>query len=51
MNFTYVLRKSPDNKFGNKKADGSFNGMIGELEKLNADMGMSTYPYLPSDDV
>ena len=34
---------SPDKKFGNKKSDGSFNGMIGELVKHNADMGMSTY--------
>ena len=43
MNFTYALRISPDKKFGNKKSDGSFNGMIGELEKQNADMGMSIY--------
>ena len=33
---------SPDKKFGNIKKDGSYNGMIGELEKHNADMGMST---------
>ena len=42
MNFTYELRMSPDKKFGNIKKDGSYNGMIGELEKHNADMGMST---------
>ena len=30
---------SPDKKFGNIKKDGSYNGMIGELEKHNADMG------------
>ena len=44
MNFTYALRISPDKKFGNKKSDGSFNGMIGELEKHNADMGILFIP-------
>ena len=39
MNFTYTLRKPSDLKWGNQKPDGSFNGMIGELEKHNADMG------------
>ena len=43
MNFTYALRIPSDKKFGNKKSDGSYNGMIGELTKHNADMGMSTY--------
>ena len=35
---------SPDKKFGNIKNDGSYNGMIGELEKHNADMGILFIP-------
>ena len=41
LNFTYTLRKPSDFTYGNQKSDGSFNGMIGELERHNADMGIS----------
>ena len=44
MNFTYTVRKPPDFKYGNQNSDGSFNGMIGELEKHNADMGILFIP-------
>ena len=31
INFTYEIVQAPDNKFGNKLADGKWNGLIGML--------------------
>ena len=43
MNFTYELKKSPDNQYGALKPDGTWNGMIRELKMQNADIGIYSY--------
>ena len=39
MNFTYEVRKSPDGQYGAIQPDGSWNGMIRELQFERADIG------------
>ena len=39
MNFTYQLKKTPDNQYGAVRPDGTWNGMIRELQMQNADIG------------
>ena len=39
MNFTFNLRAASDGRFGGKKKDGSWNGMIGEVNRGESDMG------------
>ena len=39
MNFTYELKKSPDNQYGAVLPNGTWNGMIRELQMQNADIG------------
>ena len=39
MNFTYEVTKPPDNKFGGPTKDGSWNGMVNELQNGRADIG------------
>ena len=33
LNFTYKLRPPPDRQWGAKRADGSWTGIIGELDE------------------
>ena len=39
MNFTYTLGKPPDGQWGAKQDDGSWSGMVGELQNQRADFG------------
>ena len=39
MNFTYELRNSPDYQYGALQPDGTWNGMVKELQVQNADIG------------
>ena len=39
LNFTYSAREPPDNQYGAIRADGTWNGMVGELATDNADIG------------
>ena len=39
MNFTYEIKMSPDGQFGAIQPDGTWNGMIRELQIENADIG------------
>ena len=41
LNFTVVLSESVDRKFGGKTKNGSFNGMIGMLERDEVDISAS----------
>ena len=38
LNFTYKLRPPPDRQWGAKRADGSWTGIIGELDEKRADI-------------
>ena len=39
MNFTFYLSKPPDGQWGAIQPDGSWSGMVNELQKQRADMG------------
>ena len=39
LNFTYHLSKSPDGQWGATQPDGSWSGMVKELQEQRADMG------------
>ena len=39
LNFTYSCREPPDNQYGAIRADGTWNGMVGQLATDNADIG------------
>ena len=39
MNFTYHLSKSPDGQWGATQPDGSWSGMVKELQEQRSDMG------------
>ncbi|KAL3861014.1 hypothetical protein ACJMK2_007107 [Sinanodonta woodiana] len=38
LNFTYELVGPPDGKFGSKRSDGRWNGLVGQLERQEVDM-------------
>ena len=40
LNFTYTCREPPDNQYGAVRADGTWNGMVGQLATDNADIGI-----------
>ena len=40
LNFTYVLKKPPDGQWGSLQSDGTWNGMVRELQDERADIGM-----------
>ena len=40
LNFTYTIREPEDKKYGTKLPNGSWNGIIGELQRRNADVGL-----------
>ena len=39
MNFTFELKRSPDGNWGSIQPDGTWNGMIRELQFKRADIG------------
>ena len=39
LNFTYYLSKPPDGQWGAIQPDGSWSGMVNELQQERADMG------------
>ena len=39
MNFTYTLRKQPDENWGALQLDGTWNGMVRTLQDHEADIG------------
>ncbi len=39
MNFTYQLGSPPDGQWGAKQDDGTWSGMVGQLERREIDMG------------
>ena len=39
MNFTYYLTKPPDGEWGAIQLDGTWSGMVNELQQQRADMG------------
>ena len=39
MNFTYYLSKPPDGEWGAIQSDGTWSGMVNELQQQRADMG------------
>ena len=39
MNFTFELKRSPDGNWGSIQPDGTWNGMIRELQSNRADIG------------
>ena len=41
LNFTYTIREPEDKKYGTKLENGSWNGIIGELHREKADIGLS----------
>ena len=43
MNFTYEVTKPPDKKFGGLTKDGSWNGLVNELQNKRADIGIVLY--------
>ena len=39
LNFTYTVSVPPDGAWGGMKADGTWSGMVGQLEKEEMDIG------------
>ena len=39
MNFTFDVKVSPDLKYGSIQSDGTWNGIVRELQIQNADIG------------
>ena len=39
MNFTYLIRPPEDGGFGSEGKNGTWTGMIGEVQRGNFDMG------------
>ena len=40
LNCTYVTIGPPDNEFGALKGDGTWSGMVGQLDSKRVDLGM-----------
>ena len=43
LNFTYTASEPPDGEYGALKEDGTWSGMVGELEAKRADFGESSH--------
>ena len=43
MNFSYTLTPPPDNAWGGKQPDGSWNGMMNLVEKELSDFGKALF--------
>ena len=41
LNFTFTCREPPDDQYGAIRADGTWNGMVGQLATENADIGIA----------
>ena len=41
MNFTYTIVQPPDKAWGSPYGNGSWNGMVGMLQREEADIGKS----------
>ena len=39
MNFTYVAREPPDGRYGGVHPNGTWMGIIGEVQKRNVEIG------------
>ena len=46
LNFTYSLTVPPDGEWGSERPDGSWSGMIGELNNKNTDIGKYTIHFV-----
>ena len=42
LNFTYTLRPPPDNQWGARESNGSWNGMIKLVQDKKVDIGICT---------
>ncbi|XP_063720364.1 glutamate receptor ionotropic, kainate 2-like isoform X2 [Symsagittifera roscoffensis] len=53
INFQYTLSLVKDGNYGSKQADGSWNGMVGELQRGEADLAVAplTINYQRQDDI
>ena len=40
LNVTFTIQAPPDQSWGSKRDDGSFTGIVGQLEQGNIDMGI-----------
>ncbi|XP_047656148.1 glutamate receptor ionotropic, delta-2 isoform X2 [Tachysurus fulvidraco] len=47
LGFKYEIYLAPDHKYGSQQADGSWNGLIGELVFKRADVGISALTITP----
>ena len=46
LNFSYTVSTPPDGQWGSKKDDGTWSGMVGQLETKIVDIGRLNYKYL-----
>ena len=46
LNFTYTVTIPPDGEWGSMKDDGTWSGMVGQLETKIVDIGGLNYYYL-----
>ena len=42
LNFTYVLKRPPDGQWGSLQSDGTWSGMIRELQEERIDIGSTS---------
>ncbi|XP_016422647.1 glutamate receptor ionotropic, delta-2 isoform X2 [Sinocyclocheilus rhinocerous] len=47
LGFKYEIYVAPDHKYGSQQADGTWNGLIGELVSKRADVGLSALTITP----
>ena len=46
LNFSYTVINPPDGEWGSMKIDGTWSGMVGQLETRNVDFGMHICYYI-----
>ena len=46
LNFSYTVTNPPDGEWGSEKDDGTWSGMVGQLETKMVDIGRLNYYYL-----
>ena len=51
LNFTFELKRSPDGNWGSIQPDGTWNGMIRELQTKRADIGKKMVLFLKTQFV
>ena len=47
MNFTYAVKQPPDRQWGAIQPDGSWTGMVNELQYKRADIGIKIFNLYP----